>query len=122
MGMSADAHLFYGYHLPEGVEMPDEATDLYGDEHPVLVGHYGSGDYPVYYVYVQESRTVVWWDAPKAINPDQLREMDGVGGPKWNGQLLDFAEKYALPNPGEEIGEYLGSASKMGWWLASYYG
>jgi hypothetical protein len=122
MGQSTDAILFYGYHLPEDYVPNEEATELYKKEEPVLVGKHCSGDCPMYYVYIVESQTRAWRGNAQPIDPDQLREMDMRGGAKWNGQLFDFAERYALPNPGEEVGEYLGSASTMGWWLVSYWG
>lgn len=117
MGHSTDAIIFYGYHLPEDTEVPDEVHDLYGKEHPVLVGTHCSGEYPMYYVYIQETETTAYRGYPKQITANTF----DAPHIEWYAKLRDFAQEYGIPFAGDE-GEYGDDVSEVGWWLVSYEG
>lgn len=112
MTQSTDAILFYGYHFPEDVELPDEVHELWGNDEPVLVGSHCSGDYPMYYVYIQESRTLASRGYPKEIKTI-------IAEDHWPDLLITFAMKHGVDLPGTNLGEYEGEVSELGWWLVS---
>lgn len=119
MGVSTNAYLFYGYHLPEDFEPPEEATELW--EGDVLMGSHCSMDCPMWYVYIKGSETRAWRGEPQPVN---VRDMAYKAYPSddWDNKIRSFAVKYGLPVPGENIDLDGGQASDLGWWLASYWG
>jgi len=126
MGNSADAMIFYGYHLPVGYDPIDreklDAAPLYGKDRPVLLGEYGSCDEPTYYVYVQASETKASWEEPKKIESNSMTWSMNHPRGEWNKWILDFAEEYELVEPGREADAWGARASRIGWWLAAYWG
>ena len=115
MGQATDAILFYGYHFPEDYELPEEAVELW--EGDVLVGTHCSSDYPMYYVYVAESRTVAYRGYAKAVRPSGMADAH----PAWEERLLSFAQERGVPLPETPV-EYTDGVSKIGWWLVSDWG
>lgn len=118
MGISTDAVLFYGYHLPEDVEIDEEIHELWGKEHKVLVGTHCSGEAPMYYVYIVESEQTARMGYPKQIHRELINSLLTE---VWNGYLLEFAAKHEIPLPNTEVDEY-SKTSEIGWWLVSYWG
>lgn len=112
MGVSTDALLYYGAPLgdeddaeswwekvrPTDPEQLEEFEDdpTYWIEKHVLAGQYPvkdvrigihcSYDYPMYFVYIEESMIKAWRGYPKAFNPRQYFHV----GSTWNGQLRNF--------------------------------
>jgi hypothetical protein len=116
MTTSTDGILFYGYHLPEDTEWNiEEREELWDDDNPVLVGSHCSDESPMYYVYVQESQTIAPRGLPREVTSLTARYF-------WDDQLHKFIEKHDLPPPNQEVNEYGGETSGIGWWLASYWG
>lgn len=85
MGQSTDALFFYGYCWDEEIDMddfaPKEVRNLYGKEHPVLIGGHCSTSYPMPYVYIQDSHITAWRGSPQevtslAVDPDWQKMLD----------------------------------------------
>lgn len=116
MGVSTNAILFYGYHLPNEIEIPDEANQATGD---VIVGWHCSDEAPMPYIYWKSSEVIAFRGSPKEL-PSTLPYTIGTYQ-----QIIDFAKKYGLPEPGKPVDpndKWAGEASRIGWWLVSYWG
>ncbi len=119
MTVSTDAIIFFGYHLPEGTEIPDEASDLYGEEDPVQVGWHCSDECLMPYVFWTKSEITARRGFPKeipALNHTATVEMGK--------EIRKFAKQYRIPEPGEIIDPNWPDekASELNWWLVSYWG
>ena len=118
MSTSTDAILVYGYHLPSQddaeLHIPEEASDLFGGQHPVQIGYHCSDSYTMPYVYIKKSEIRAYRGTPKPIEALKYE----VG---WDLQLREFAAKYGIPGPGDSIDMY-NRASDLGWWLMSWWG
>lgn len=124
MSTSTDAMLFYGYHLPEEVEVSEEAaaSTFYGDA-PVQIGYHCSQECEMPYVFWAASQTTARRGYPESIAPDELagRVPDRA---EIDEQIQAFAQQHSLPGPGEPLSEDWpdDKASDIGWWLASWWG
>jgi len=111
MGQSTDAILFYGYCWEDELDedmFPEELQNIYGKEHAVLVGAHCHHEYPMPYVYIQESQTRAWRGSPQAIDPTDM--VDVVAA--WDGLLQDFVTAHGI-----DVGDQVPR-----WWLVSYWG
>jgi hypothetical protein len=63
-----------------------------------------SGDYPIPYVYVSESRTLASRGYPASITSLEVK-------PEWEAKLRRFYDLVGKPYP-----------ENVGWWLVSYWG
>jgi hypothetical protein len=121
MGHSPDAHLFYGYTLPDEYEVPESADGTYLDRSvPVRIGHYG---YEHEGVYVEITATAAWasdYGTERVDLPGLIAALPDDA----DDQLRAFATEHGLPLPGQKAdGEWsVETASDIGWWLAAAYG
>jgi len=110
MGQSTDAILAYGYVWDEEVDedefAPEEANNLWGDEHPVQIGYHCSCDYSMPYVYVTKSRRLASRGYPIAIDAREIGTPDS-----WVSLLADFCQKHNI-----DVGE-----KQPGWFLCSMW-
>lgn len=122
MGQSTDAIVFYGYHFDEDHEDVDHLMALYENQ-PwdsnalVRIDTHCSGDYPMYYVYVDASRVWASRGYPKLLD---VQKIASSWQSSWDLELQEFAIEHGLTAPGT-ASEY-SSTSEVGWWLVSYWG
>ena len=119
MGVSTDAHLFYGIDLGEDFYVEEDedgeiVSDTFGwlenklKDFPVNIGIHCSSDCPIYYLFTAEN--YAWRGYPLQIDPVELQ---GGEEEKWNKVLKEAAERINFDDMNDE---------KIGWWLASYWG
>lgn len=110
MGQSTDALLYYGFdflsveedHTPE----EDELDKWYGTKtHGCEVDSHCSGDFPVYFVAVKDSRKTAHRGFPKELAPNALEIK-----PEWDALLRAFCKEAGI------------EWQEPGWVLASYWG
>ncbi len=98
MSHSPSAHLFYGYHLPEDVKIPESAADTFcSDQVPVRIGHHGH-EFGSSYVALTATDVDADWNGPEAVDlPRLVAELPADA----DEQIRAFASKHGLPAPGE---------------------
>jgi hypothetical protein len=119
MGTSTDAVLFFGYHLPEEVEVPESAYSVGYATGPVQVDDHCSQECTMPYVFWAASRITAARGYPAPVAPADLTVDTTTAGR----EIIAFAKEHGIPGPGEVVdGIAVVKASDLGWWLLSWWG
>jgi len=117
MGISTDGLLFYGYVLPEEVQMDLDTVNDMKDEHCEVVVHC-AWSYPMLAVAISETIKNAARGYPEEISPILIC-VDEKTLTRWDEHLREFLVKTGLLQKAQAWEEEVKGPA---WWLASIWG
>jgi hypothetical protein len=112
VSVSTDGIYFFGLCSDdESLELEEydnwswKEQEAFEKEYGVKIGRHCSGDYPMYYLAVTDTKTTAWRGGPQKITPMGI-------SPAWEKTINEAADKIGWPKDDRDIG----------WWLTSYWG